>query len=46
VDLALTEDGERAYLVALATLPDDYNAHAPLYDTVFTHVVYALAPLD
>jgi hypothetical protein len=46
LDLALTEDGERAYLVALVTLPDDYNAHAPLYDTVFTHAVYALAPLD
>jgi hypothetical protein len=46
LDLALTEDGERSYLVALVTLPDDYNAHAPLYDTIFIHVVYALAPLD
>jgi hypothetical protein len=46
VDLALAESGEMSYLVALVTLPDAYDAHAPLYDTVFTHCVYALAPLD
>ena len=46
VDLALAEGGEMSYLVALVTLPDAYDAHTPLYGTVFTHAVYALAPLD
>jgi hypothetical protein len=46
VNLALAEGDERSYLVALATLPDVYDAHAALYDTVFVHTVYAFAPLD
>ena len=46
VDLALAEGDEGSYLVALATLPGAYDAHAALYDAVFTHVVYAFAPFD
>jgi len=46
VDLALAEDDAAGYLVAIVTLPDDYESHATWYDTVFTHVVYALAPLE
>jgi hypothetical protein len=46
VDLALAEGDSASYLVALATLPDAYDADAPLYETVFTHAVYALAPLE
>jgi hypothetical protein len=46
VDLALAEGDEGSYLVALVTLPDAYDAHAALYDTVFIHTVYAFAPLD
>jgi hypothetical protein len=43
-DLALAEDESAAYLVALAVLPDAYDASSALYETVFTHMVYALAP--
>jgi len=46
LDLALAEKDEQAYLVAMVTLPDDHERHAAWYDTVFTHVVYALKPLD
>lgn len=45
LELALAEDESAAYLVALAVLPDAYDASAALYETVFTHAVYALAPL-
>jgi hypothetical protein len=34
------------YFVALVTRPDDYEANASLYETAFTHAVYALAPLE
>ena len=45
VDLALAEDESAAYLVALAVLPDAFDANAALYETIFTHAIYALAPL-
>jgi hypothetical protein len=46
VDLALAEDDSASYLVALVTLPGDYDADAPMFETIFLHAVYALAPLD
>ncbi len=46
IDLALAEGDAILYLVALVTLPGLYEAHAPLWDTVFHHTVYALEPLD
>jgi hypothetical protein len=46
IDLALAEGDTRAYLVALVTLPGVHEAHAPLFDTVFAHAVYALEPLE
>jgi hypothetical protein len=46
VDLALAEGDSASYLVALVTVPDVYDANAALFDTVFTHAVYALAPLE
>jgi hypothetical protein len=45
VDLALAEGDSTSYSVALITSPDDYEANVALYDTLFTHVLYALAPL-
>ncbi len=46
VDMALAEGDSVSYIVALVTLPDEYDANAPMFDTIFTHVVYALAPLE
>lgn len=45
VDLALAEGDAAAHLVALISPPGAHEANAALYDTVFTHVLYALAPL-
>lgn len=46
VDLALAEHGSVVYAVGLLTLPDDYDPHRALYETVLRHVAYALAPLE
>jgi hypothetical protein len=46
VDLALAEDDSASYLVALVTLPGDYDANVPMFETIFVHAVYALAPLE
>jgi len=46
VDLALTEGESAAYLVSLVVRPDAYDANPALYDTVFTHALYALQPLE
>jgi hypothetical protein len=45
IDLAWAEDGSTSYFVALLTMPDAYEANEALYETVFTHALYALAPL-
>jgi pimeloyl-ACP methyl ester carboxylesterase len=42
-DLALAEDGEKAYFVLLISPPDE---HDELYEQVFLPVVEALAPLE
>jgi pimeloyl-ACP methyl ester carboxylesterase len=42
-DLALAEDGGKAYFVLLISPPDEHDA---LYETVFLPVVDALAPLE
>jgi len=42
-DLALTEDGDKAYFVLLISPPDERDE---LYETVFLPVVDALAPLE
>lgn len=46
VELALAEDGSRSYIVALATLPEAYDAQPALFDTVFTHAVFGLMPWE
>ncbi|NIV36587.1 MAG: hypothetical protein GWN58_46285 [Anaerolineae bacterium] len=49
-DLAMTETESgtvpRTYIVMLLSLPDHYQASPELYDSVFTHVVYALEPME
>jgi hypothetical protein len=46
VELALAEEGARSYIVALVTLPEAYEGHPELYDTIFTHAVYGLMPWE
>ena len=46
LNLALAEGDSAAYLVALVTLPEAYDANPVLYDTIFTHAAYVLAPLE
>jgi len=46
LDLAVAAGDEENYMVAMVTLPGDHALHAAWYETVFTHVVYALSPLD
>jgi hypothetical protein len=45
IDLALAGGDATSYLVVLVTLPGVYEAHAPLWDTVVAHTLYALEPL-
>jgi hypothetical protein len=44
--LALAEGDSASYFVGMATLPEDYEANTALLQTVFTHALYSLAPLD
>jgi len=46
LDLALAEDGSASYLIAMVTLPEDYEANTALLETVYTHALYSLAPLE
>jgi hypothetical protein len=46
IDLALAEGNSAAYLVVLIVRPDAYDDSRALYDTVFEHATYALAPLE
>jgi hypothetical protein len=46
IDTALAERDLTTYYVVMITFPDDYDDHAKMYETIFTHVVYALAPLE
>ena len=49
-DLAVAETesatSPRTYIVMLLSLPGNYRANPALYDSVFTHVVYALEPME
>lgn len=45
-DLAVAENGSTTYIVGLLALPDTFEANPTLYDTVFTHVLYALEPME
>ena len=46
--VAGTGDGASGptYVVLLLSLPEDYQASPAIYDSVFTHVVYALEPME
>lgn len=44
--LAMAEGESASYFVAVAAMLDAYDANAPLLGAVFTHALYALAPLD
>jgi hypothetical protein len=46
IDLALAESGSTAYYVALAVRPDAYDDNPALYETVFVHATYSLAPIE
>jgi CubicO group peptidase (beta-lactamase class C family) len=46
VNLALATHDSVTYAVALIASPQDYAAQAPLFETVFSHVLYALAPVE
>ncbi|HSF83367.1 MAG TPA: hypothetical protein VLA49_19170 [Anaerolineales bacterium] len=46
IQVALAEDETRCYLIALAALPEDYQADQKMYDTIFTHALYAFEPME
>lgn len=46
VDMGLAEGEAAIYFVTLVTMPMEYEDHAALYESVFTHAMYALAPLE
>jgi hypothetical protein len=46
IDLALAKGESASYYVALAMLPDAYDDNPALYETVFVHAAYALAPIE
>jgi hypothetical protein len=44
LDMALADGNDRSSFVALLTVPQDYEAHAEVWDSIFRHAVYAFAP--
>jgi hypothetical protein len=46
VDLAVAEIDSTAYVVALLALPDAYDVNRAMYNTVYTHALYALEPME
>jgi hypothetical protein len=46
VDMGVAEGEAAIYFVTLVTMPMEYEDHAALYESVFTHAMYALAPLE
>lgn len=46
--VAGTDDGTSAptYVVVLLSLPEEYEAGPEFYDSVFSHVVYSLEPME
>jgi hypothetical protein len=44
LDIALADGGDRSSFVALVTVPEEYEAHPAVWDSVFRHAVYAFAP--
>ena len=46
IDLALAESASAAYFVVLTVRPDAYDDNPALYDAVFEHATYALAPIE
>jgi len=46
IQIALASDQSRNYLIALATLPEDYQAYQKLYDSIYTHALYAFESLQ
>ena len=45
LDIGLAEDGSRAYVVALLTVPQHYEEHTKMYQSVFGHAMYAFEPM-
>jgi len=46
VNLALAPQDSATYPVALIVSPQDYAAQTPMFETVFSHVLYALVPVE
>jgi len=46
VNLAVAEDGLTTYAIALVVVPGTYDTRRELFDTVFTHALYALEPME
>jgi hypothetical protein len=46
LDLAVAQRDSESYIVALGTLPADYQPHRALYQTLFRHALYALQRID
>lgn len=46
IQLALAEDEVRCYLIALATVPEDYQADQKMYDAIYNHALYAFKPVE
>jgi hypothetical protein len=45
VDIGLAQGESAIYMVGLVTVPLSYPEHEALYESVFHHALYALAPL-
>ena len=45
-DMAVAESEATTYVVALLALPDAYDANRAMYNTVYTHALYALEPME
>jgi hypothetical protein len=45
-DMAVAESGSTTYVVALLALPDAYETNRALYNTVYTHALYAFESME
>lgn len=46
VDMGLAKGESAIHLVLLITVPAEYATNPALYETVFTHALYALTPIE
>jgi hypothetical protein len=45
-DMAVAESESTTYVIGLLALPDAYETNRTMYDTIYTHALYAFEPME